>query len=160
VILAAGFILSGNVAKAQAVPADREALMKSAGSGMATYADRHGYPGPLHVMEMHDTLDLTEDQLRAIEAIYDEMKEKAREKGEIVVRKEEELNMMFASGTAQEASVLALSREIGTLRGELRAVHLAAHLQAALILSESQRALYHSLRYTARDPHRHENMTK
>jgi Spy/CpxP family protein refolding chaperone len=145
---------------AQSVPSDRDALENSSGSGMASYADANKYPGPLHVLEMSDQLELTDEQLKHIEAIYDDMKEKARAKGDIIIRKEEELSRMFSSATAHEESVLQTAREIGTLRGELRAVHLLAHLQAADVLSESQRLLYHHLRHGNGGSHSHHEGVK
>lgn len=134
----------------QTVPIDREALESGAGAGMAAYADPNGYPGPKHVLEMQDTLRLTDDQLKDIESIFDEMSESARSLGSRIVRLEEQLHDLFTTGTAEEPDVRHRSTEIGRLRGELRSVHLVAHLQATRVLNRQQIELYTQLRKTAR----------
>jgi Spy/CpxP family protein refolding chaperone len=139
---------------AQSVPADSSALMKSEGAGMARYADVNGYPGPKHVLELQEELGLSEDQVKQIEAIFDEMAEKARIKGEEIITAENALNDLFETQAASEQSVRWLSTEIGRLRGELRAVHLLAHLQAKAVLTPGQTTRYGSLRH-GMEHHKH-----
>ena len=139
---------------AQSVPADSSALVMSEGAGMARYAEANGYPGPKHVLELQEELQLNEDQAKQVEAIFDEMAEKARDKGEEIISAEVRLNALFAAKTADESSVETLSAEIGRMRGELRAIHLTAHLQTAAILSVEQREQYTKLRHGA-GQHKH-----
>ena len=131
---------------AQSIPADSSALIKSEGAGMARYAEVNGYPGPKHVLELQEELQLDEDQAKQVEAIFDEMAEKARDKGEEIISAEVRLNALFVAKTADESSVETLSAEIGRMRGELRAIHLSAHLQTAAVLSTAQREQYTLLR--------------
>ena len=134
---------------AQTVPADKELLEQGAGAGMGSYADLNGYPGPKHVLEMRDTLRLTDEQEKDIEAIFDGMSETARAKGELVIAKEQELNARFKNGTVTEPEIRRLAGEIGKLRGDLRAVHLTAHVQTRQILTKQQIALYNTIRHKA-----------
>lgn len=132
--------------RAQTIPVDREALESGAGAGMAAYADPDGYPGPKHLLEMQDTLRLTDDQLKNIESVFDEMSESARSLGSRIIQLEEQLHDLFTTGTAEEPDVRRRSTEIGRLRGELRSVHLAAHIQATRVLNRRQIELYTQLR--------------
>lgn len=144
--------LTVQTVRSQPIPPDRELLERGAGAGMASYADLNGYPGPKHVLEMRDTLRLTDEQEKSIEAIFDEMSENARAKGESIIAKEMELDSKFRLGVATMPDVRRLTGEIGMLRGELRAVHMTAHIQARQILTKQQIALYNTIRHEA-SPH-------
>lgn len=137
---------------AQTIPPDRETLEKSEGAGMAQYADVNGYPGPKHVLEMREELHLTDEQAKDIEAIFDEMSERSRAKGLAIIAEEQKLADLFISRKASQDRVEWLSSLIGTLRGELRAIHLTAHLQAAQVLSRDQCLTYGKLRHAAHMP--------
>jgi hypothetical protein len=144
-LLATG-ILCG-VAGAQSVPPDRDALEQGSGGGMASYADPNDFPGPKHILDLADTLRLSEDQIKQIEAIADAMSAESRSLGMRIIEREETLEELFRTGTALEGQTRSIAVEIGTLRGRLRAVHLIAHIQARDILAGRQRDLYTSLRY-------------
>jgi hypothetical protein len=47
------------------------------GMGMALAAELNGYPGPSHVLELADKLDLTTDQRGRVKALFDAMKAEA-----------------------------------------------------------------------------------
>lgn len=136
---------------AQTVPSDRADLESAAGAGMATYAELNGYPGPKHVLELEDALRLLPEQKRAIELIFNHMKSEATAKGGQIIRKEEELESLFRVGKATEKEAERRAREIGALRGELRAVHLRAHIKTHAILTPEQIKQYHTIRH---DSHR------
>lgn len=136
----------------QTIPADKAELESGAGAGMAKYAELNSYPGPKHVLELQDSLRLTAEQKRAIELIFDHMKAEAVAKGRLIVRKEEELEALFRSRRATEKEVERKSREIGALRGELRAIHLRAHIKAHAILTAEQIKRYNTIRYGLNQP--------
>jgi len=138
----------------QTIPSDRSALENSEGSGMAAYADRNGYPGPKHILELQEKLELNDDQIKQIEAIYEEMAEKARIKGQEVIDAEVRLNELFGARAASEETVRSMSTQIGWLRGELRSIHFAAHLQASVVLTPEQTVRYTDLRH-GKDKHQH-----
>lgn len=133
-------------AGAQTVPVDREALESGAGAGMAAYADPNGYPGPMHVLELQDTLRLSDEQVKDVGSIFDEMSENARALGLRIIMFEEQLHDLFKQGKAEYDDVRQRSAEIGKLRGDLRAVHLTAHLQTTRVLTQEQIDLYTRLR--------------
>lgn len=137
-------------APAQPVPADRELLENGSGAGMAAYADPADFPGPRHILDLADTLALTENQIKQIEAISDDMGAQARALGIRIIEQEELLESLFRNGNAGEEETRNIATSIGTLRGRLRAVYLTAHIEARDVLTAGQRQLYTELRYGIR----------
>lgn len=121
---------------------EREALEKGEGFGMAMAADRNGYPGPKHILDLKDQLKLTTEQVRAATALFDDMRARAIPAGRAVLAAEEELARLFASGKAAEAEVAAKVKQIAALRAGLRMAHLRAHLAARSLLTPEQLAAY------------------
>jgi Spy/CpxP family protein refolding chaperone len=116
------------------------------GMGFALAAELNSYPGPKHVMEIAHRLDLNEKQLKASQRIFDRMHSKAVEIGTQVVEKEQELDRIFAQETVTETNLKRVVKDIADLKGELRYVHLRAHLEMRSILSPEQIQTYNSLR--------------
>lgn len=131
----------------QPVPSDREALLRGDGMGLATSAERNGFPGPKHVLELLDTLRLSKEQIHISESLVARVKRHARELGELIVRKEERLNALFtAQGDLDEDEIRRVLKEIASLRADLRYVHLHAHLEMKEVLTPEQRHRYALLR--------------
>jgi hypothetical protein len=66
------------------------------GFGMAFAADRNGYPGPLHVLELKDRLRLTPEQERGTRELLDAMLAEARPGGARLLASEARLRDLFA----------------------------------------------------------------
>jgi Spy/CpxP family protein refolding chaperone len=66
--------------------------------------------------------------------------------GRKIVEKERFLDHLFASQKIDEEKLRGITREIGTLQGDLRAVHLKAHLEMKEILTPHQIHRYDELR--------------
>jgi Spy/CpxP family protein refolding chaperone len=120
------------------------------GFGMAFAADQHGYPGPLHVLELKDQLALTPEQQTRVQALMDGMFAQARPAGARLLEAEARLRALFAEGRANEAAVRAAAAEVEQRRGEVRLVHLLTHLRTRDLLTEQQRATYHAARWASR----------
>jgi len=116
------------------------------GMGLARPAELNGFPGPRHVLDSAGELNLTPAQAAALAGVFDEMKAAAVPLGEKLVAKETELDRLFTGKIATDATVLVLTREIGLLQGELRAVHLNAHLATVKILTAEQIKTYNHVR--------------
>lgn len=125
---------------------DVEALLAGEGMGFALAAELNGYPGPKHVLELADSLDLTAEQRERTQAVMRAMTGEARDLGRRLVDAERVLDRAFATGTIQPTRLGESVEAIGALRGELRAVHLAAHLSMIEILTRHQRHVYQELR--------------
>ncbi|HJR53672.1 MAG TPA: periplasmic heavy metal sensor [Gemmatimonadota bacterium] len=121
-------------------------LRNGAGMGLARPAEMNGYPGPRHVMELADSLALSEEQRRAVEEVFDAMQGRARELGSRILDAEKALDAAFAGGQQTEAALATAVAEIARLQGELRTVHLQAHLATRALLTEHQIHEYDRLR--------------
>src|SRR3972149_2267755 len=119
---------------------ERQAIEKGEGFGMALAADRHGYPGPKHILELKNELALTPEQEKEGRALFDQMRGRALMTGQRLLDKQAEPEQLFVSSAAEAAEVRPLLDEIAKLRAELRWVHLSAHLDAYKLLTAEQRA--------------------
>lgn len=125
---------------------ERAALERGEGFGMAMAADRNGFPGPRHVLELKAELKLTPEQQSAIEDLFRRMKQRALARGKDVLVAEQKLETLFAA-KRPEAELREQAFRAATLRAELRWVHLSAHLAAQKLLSPEQLAAYQHLRH-------------
>ncbi|HEY5552493.1 MAG TPA: Spy/CpxP family protein refolding chaperone [Opitutaceae bacterium] len=137
-------------------------LSSGHGMGLARAAELNSYPGPRHVLDMADRLELTETQAAELNRVVDAMKSAALPLGRDVIDREKELDQLFTSKQATAEAVLQLTREIGRLQGERRAVHLNAHVATVAILNAGQISRYNELRgcdspesAASPAPHRH-----
>lgn len=131
----------------KALDPDRVAgLLAGEGLGYAKAAELNGIPGPKHVMELTEALELTGEQRSATEAIFQRMHEAAVELGARIVEAERALDRAFADRAVDGGGLFERTAEIGRLEGELRAVHLRAHLEMLEVLTRHQVHLYGELR--------------
>ncbi len=126
--------------------ADIEQLRAGGGWGLAKPAEFNGYPGPKHVLEFEDKLDLAPEQKEKIEASFASMNEKARVLGEQLVEAEAGVDAVFKGGNASPEAVGESIARAEALRAQLRNVHLLAHLEVTPVLSDAQKAKYDRLR--------------
>lgn len=121
------------------------------GMGLARPAELNHFPGPKHALELSDAMGLTPDQRARISDIRDKMLAGAVAKGEEILEVEGHLAESFASGSADESTVRRMTAHLGTLRGELQAIHLVAHLETRALLTPEQLSRYDELRGYAQD---------
>lgn len=133
---------------------EREALEQGQGFGMALAADRSGYPGPKHILELKTQLKLTAEQEAAVNALMAAMKEKARPLGRQILEAEKQLEELFRAGRS-EAELREETYRIATLRAQLRWVHLETHLAARKLLTAEQLAAYQRIRHGGGAEHAH-----
>jgi hypothetical protein len=126
--------------------AEREAIERGEGFGMAMAADMNGYPGPKHVLDMKKELKLTPTQEAAMQKLMAAMKEKALAKGKDVLLAEKRLEDYFAQGKSED-ELREETYRVASLRAELRWVHLSTHLAARTLLTAQQITAYQQLRY-------------
>lgn len=120
------------------------------GGGFAKAAELNHYPGPLHVLELADKLQLSEKQKTRTQAIFDAMQKEAMQQGKMLIDKEQALDRQFASGTITRDSLRTSLQQIGQIQAEVRRSHLQAHLEQRAILTPAQIAKYDELRgYTS-----------
>src|SRR5450631_4516944 len=72
-------------------------LSQGRGMGMALAAELNGYPGPSHVLELADKLDLRPDQISAVRSLFESMKRESIPLGARLIEEETELDRQFAT---------------------------------------------------------------
>jgi Spy/CpxP family protein refolding chaperone len=131
-------------------------LRNGRGMGLALPAELNGHPGPRHVLDLADQLELTAAQQAEARELFDAMQAQAIVLGEQVLAAEAGLDRLFATGTPSDAEILAAAIEVGRLQGVLRAHHLRYHLAMREVLSSHQVMRYQQLRgYSADGPRGH-----
>jgi len=123
-----------------------EGLEAGSGLGYARAAELNGYPGPKHVLELADDLDLDADQLRRSEALFESMRDRAGELGRDLIAVEAELEVAFAEETITRERLVELVSRSARIDSQLRLVHLQAHLEQAELLENEQVDEYMRLR--------------
>lgn len=127
-------------------PDDINGYLNGGGMGLAKAAELNHYPGPRHVLDLSSDLVLSADQIQKTEVIYNAMHEDAVRLGKQIIEKERELDTLFSTGTITGEELKNLVRKIAQLQGELRIIHLQAHLKMKQILSKKQIGKYDELR--------------
>jgi Spy/CpxP family protein refolding chaperone len=135
-------------------------LLEARGMGLAKAAELNSYPGPLHVLQLAAELGLSDAQRKATDSLYASMRQRALSIGRQIIEAERALDRAFAHGAIEPATLRSQVGAIATLQGELRAVHLEAHLAQHALLTPEQVAQYDVLRgyrgsLMPRDSHRH-----
>jgi Spy/CpxP family protein refolding chaperone len=121
---------------------DIDGLKAGRGMGLALAAELNGFPGPMHVLELADALKLTPEQRAGVEASMATMRAAARDLGARIVDAETHLDRRFAMQHIDATALSELTAKIAALQGELRRVHLAAHLDMKTILTDEQVKAY------------------
>ncbi len=82
------------------------------GMGLALAAELNGYPGPSHVLELADKLELSAEQRANAQRLFDFMKAEAMPMGAKLIEQEAELDKQFSTRTVTPESLKAPSRRL------------------------------------------------
>jgi len=121
-------------------------LKAGRGMGLALAAELNGYPGPVHVLELSESLELSETQRAKVQELHAAMRAETVPLGERLIALEAELDRQFAGKAVTEASLVATTRAIGATQAALRAAHLKYHLATIEVLVPTQLRRYAELR--------------
>lgn len=115
-------------------------------------AELNQYPGPKSSLDFASELNLNDEQRLETRKIYNRMHAEAMRLGNNIVSMERDLDHLFATKLVDAPRLKVAVSEISRLQGELRSVHLLAHLEMRKLLSGDQIKKYDSLRgYDAGD---------
>lgn len=121
-------------------------LRAGRGMGMALAAELNNYPGPRHVLDLADSLNLSADQHSRVSRLFGEMAVRARALGGQILAAEGRLDRLFAEKRVDDGVLRTQTDLIARLNGDLRYVHLQYHLTVRALLSDMQVARYAELR--------------
>ena len=121
-------------------------LKKGGGWGLAKAAELNGFPGPSHLLEMKNKINLTSTQEAKIKVIFKQMKKDAIVLGKKLILLEHQLNDSFSHKSITDKKLERYVQDIMDVRSKLRLVHLSTHLQTPNILTQKQIDLYNGLR--------------
>ena len=127
-------------------PEDVAELRRGGGWGQAKAAELNGMPGPAHLLQLQDEIGLDPGQVAVIQDLFATMEAGAIAEGERLIALEQELDEQFRQRTITDQSLRDLLAEITATRGQLRYIHLAAHLATPGILTQAQIDRYNELR--------------
>jgi Spy/CpxP family protein refolding chaperone len=116
------------------------------GAGLALAAELNHYPGPRHVLDLGRELSLSEAQAGRLKGIYDGMSAQAKTLGAELLDRETQLDRLFAEAAIDADRLAVATAAIARVQGELRRVHLQAHLDTRAALTPAQVAQYDELR--------------
>ena len=121
-------------------------LRAGRGMSLALAAEVNGYPGPMHVLEFADSLDLSDQQRAKMQELITAMKAEAIPLGEQLIVQEADLDKQFANKTITPASLAVSTGAIGATHAALRRAHLKYHLFTVEVLTPAQVQRYTELR--------------
>ena len=127
-------------------PEEINSFLSGDGMGFAKAAELNHYPGPKHVLQLADQLQLSNEQRLRTQTIFEDMNLNAVNFGKQLVDKERLLDSRFAGGNISDAELGQLIGDISVLHGKIRAVHLQAHLAERAVLTADQLMHYDALR--------------
>ena len=127
--------------------------------GLAKLAELNGYPGPRHVLDMASELQLTDKQRIEIELIYQNMSNIAKSIGAAIIDIEQDMDGAFANNTITQENLKLMLDKSAELYGQLRFVHLSAHLDTVQMLSIEQIQMYNKIRGYASESTGNSNST-
>jgi hypothetical protein len=127
-------------------PEDLKALLAGEGMGQALAAELNDHPGPNHALELAHELGLSHDVITRVRAVRDSMLTAAVSLGQRIVDAERRLDRAFKTRTVNDRVLANTTAEIARLRGELRFVHLKAHVVVTNLLTQEQIDRYAVLR--------------
>jgi Spy/CpxP family protein refolding chaperone len=116
------------------------------GMGLAKAAELNGYPGPAHVLELKEPLQLSPAQRKQTEAIFERMQARAIDIGKRLVDQERKLDALFASKTISPLLLRQALDSIASSQADIREIHLKAHLEQVDVLNADQVERYWHLR--------------
>jgi Spy/CpxP family protein refolding chaperone len=121
-------------------------LAAGRGMGLALAAELNGYPGPRHVLDLAQELQLTAEQRSKTSALFEAMRTETSALGAELIEAERALDRLFAEKRATPETVAAATKRAGALEAQLRVAHLRYHLAMIDVLTADQVMAYSHLR--------------
>ena len=121
-------------------------LKSGKGMSLALAAELNGYPGPAHVLELADKINLTNKQKQQTQDLFKAMTKETKSLGEQLIKEEKTLDLLFKNKKANLQNLKEATLQIGQTQAKLREAHLRYHLSTVEILTPEQINSYNKLR--------------
>lgn len=121
-------------------------LAAGRGMGLALAAELNGYPGPRHVLDLAQELQLSAEQQQKTGALFEAMRAETSTLGAELIEAERVLDRLFAEKRATPETVAAATEHAAAVEAKLRAAHLRYHLAMVEVLTPGQVMAYNHLR--------------
>ena len=121
-------------------------LAAGRGMGLALAAELNGYPGPRHVLDLAQELQLSGEQQQKTSALFEAMRAETSALGAELIEAERVLDRLFAEKRATPETVAAATERAAAVEAKLRAAHLRYHLAMVEVLTPDQVMAYNHLR--------------
>ncbi len=121
-------------------------LQAGRGMSLALSAELNGYPGPTHVLELADHLQLSAGQREKTETLLAEMKKESIALGAELMEAERGIDALFGAVIPTEQALRDATAMAAAVQGRLRFAHLRYHLRTMQILNPAQVEAYNRLR--------------
>jgi hypothetical protein len=109
-------------------------------------AELNGYPGPTHLLELADKLDLSAEQRSKLQELLVSMKQEALPLRARLLQQQSALEQAFADHTITPDGLKAAIAAIAATQGMLLEGNLKYHLSTAVFLTQKQMHRYAELR--------------
>jgi Fe2+ transport system protein B len=121
-------------------------LQSGKGMSLALAAELNGYPGPAHVLELADSLQLSSQQKSQMDKLFTAMSDETKALGIKLIEDEKILDTLFKNKSVNANNLKTATLQIGQTQAKLREAHLRYHLLTIEILSKEQINNYQRLR--------------
>lgn len=121
-------------------------LTAGRGMGLALAAELNGYPGPRHVLDLAQELQLSAEQQQKTSALFEAMRAETSALGAELIEAERVLDRLFAEKRATPETVGTATERAAAVEAKLRAAHLGYHLAMVEVLTPEQVMAYNHLR--------------
>ena len=121
-------------------------LKSGKGMTLALAAELNGYPGPAHVLELADKINLTSKQKQQTQDLFKAMSKETKALGTQLIKEEKALDLLFKNKKVNPQNLKEATLQIGQAQAKLREAHLRYHLLTVEILNPEQINSYNKLR--------------
>lgn len=87
-------------------------LLKGRGAGYARVAELNGYPGPRHVLDLKQELNLSTQQEWEIQIAFEQMQKEAERLGQVIVEREHKLSRDFTEQVITDTQLQRQTQEL------------------------------------------------
>ncbi len=114
---------------------DINALTHGKGWGLAKPAELNGVPGPAHILELEEALQLTPEQVTSIQALWETMNQSAKYYGERYLQSEAKIERFFNETETDEKQLPLLLADSANPPCKIKACSFTSTFESKAIVN-------------------------